>query len=56
MAEGDKTALRQQLIPAMMALSSASDKAIRAQIAESVSAIAVTDFPEKWPNLIDVSE
>ncbi|KAK7678006.1 hypothetical protein QCA50_018946 [Cerrena zonata] len=52
-AEGDKVTLRQQLIPAMMALSNASDKSIRAQIAESVSAIAVTDFPQKWPELID---
>ena len=38
-----------------MALSAPSDKAVRAQIAESVSAIALTDFPERWPDLIDVS-
>ena len=38
----------------MIALSGPKDKAIRAQIAESVSLIAEIDFPENWPNLIDV--
>ncbi len=50
----DKEALKPQLVPAMIALSGASDKAIRAQIAESVSLIAELDFPERWPDLIDV--
>ena len=40
----------------MIALSGASDKAIRAQIAESVSLIAELDFPERWPDLIDVRQ
>jgi exportin-2 (importin alpha re-exporter) len=52
-AVGDKDALKPQLVPAMIALSGASDKAIRAQIAESVSLIAELDFPERWPDLID---
>ena len=52
----DKDALKPQLVPAMIALSGASDKAIRAQIAESVSLIAELDFPERWPDLIDVRQ
>jgi exportin-2 (importin alpha re-exporter) len=38
----------------MLALSNPSDKAIRAQVAESVSLIAQLDFPTKWGDLIDV--
>ena len=38
----------------MIALSHPADKAIRAQIAESVALIAELDFPTKWPDLIDV--
>ncbi len=38
----------------MLALSAPQDKAIRAQVAESVSLIAQLDFPAKWENLIDV--
>jgi exportin-2 (importin alpha re-exporter) len=36
-------------------LSSTEDKAIRAQVAESVALIAELDFPTKWTDLIDVS-
>lgn len=39
----------------MLALSTPSDKAIRAQIAESISIIATSDFPDLWPDLVDVS-
>lgn len=39
----------------MLALSNPADKAIRAQVAESVSLVAELDFPAKWENLIDVS-
>ncbi|KAK0446106.1 CAS/CSE protein [Armillaria borealis] len=53
LAEQDKVVLRSELVPAMLALSNPTDKAIRAQVAESVSLIAELDFPEKWPNLID---
>ncbi|KAJ4471965.1 CAS/CSE protein [Lentinula aciculospora] len=52
-AEQDKTALRAELVPAMLALSSPADKSIRAQIAEAVSLIAELDFPTRWENLID---
>lgn len=38
----------------MIALSAPEDKAIRAQIAESVALIAELDFPGKWVDLIDV--
>lgn len=53
LAEKDKAALRAQLVPAMLALSNPADKAIRAQVAESVSLVAELDFPAKWENLID---
>ena len=51
----DKAQLRAELVPAMLALSAPSDKAVRVQIAEAISLIAELDFPSKWPNLIDVS-
>lgn len=54
MAEEDKEALRAELVPAMLSLSAPTDKAIRAQVAESVALIAELDFPVKWGNLIDV--
>jgi hypothetical protein len=40
----------------MIALSGPNEKTIRAQIAESVSLIAELDFPERWPDLIDVRQ
>ena len=40
----------------MIALSGPNEKAIRAQIAESVSLIAELDFPERWPDLIEVRQ
>ncbi|KAG5641488.1 hypothetical protein DXG03_005099 [Asterophora parasitica] len=53
LAEQDKAVLRSELVPAVLALSNPSDKAIRAQVAESVSLIAELDFPDKWTDLID---
>jgi exportin-2 (importin alpha re-exporter) len=38
----------------MLSLSNASDKPIRAQVAESISLIAELDFPAKWPEVINV--
>lgn len=38
----------------MIALSGPTDKPVRAQIAESISLIASNDFPDQWPDLIDV--
>ncbi|KAN0129953.1 Armadillo-type fold [Lactarius tabidus] len=49
----DDDALKLHLVPAMIAHSGVSDKAIRAQIAESVSLITELDLPERWPDLID---
>ncbi|KAI0825963.1 importin alpha re-exporter [Irpex lacteus] len=51
--EADKAALRNALVAAMIQLSTPSDKAVRAQIAESISLIASADFPERWSDLID---
>ncbi|KAH7097236.1 importin alpha re-exporter [Auriculariales sp. MPI-PUGE-AT-0066] len=52
-AAGDKTQLRGQIVPAMIVLAGPADKALRAQIAQSVTVIAKTDFPSEWPSLID---
>lgn len=38
----------------MITLSAPTDKAVRAQIAESISLIASADFPQPWTDLIDV--
>ncbi|KIP01732.1 hypothetical protein PHLGIDRAFT_336871 [Phlebiopsis gigantea 11061_1 CR5-6] len=51
--ENDKASLRNDLVPAMIALSAPTDKAVRAQIAESISLIASVDFPQPWTDLID---
>lgn len=53
--EADKATLRNDLVPAMIALSAPTDKPVRAQVAESISLIASVDFPEPWTDLIDVS-
>ena len=55
-AIADKDALKPQLVPAIIALSGASDKAIRAQIAQSVSLMAKPDFSERLPELIEVRQ
>ncbi|KAF8583471.1 Cse1-domain-containing protein [Ramaria rubella] len=52
-SQADQTTVRSQLVPAMIALSTPTDKSLRAQIAESVSVVAEHDFPQKWPELID---
>ena len=39
----------------MLALSAPTDKAMRAQIAETVTIVAKYDFPHDWPDLMDVS-
>ena len=52
--DADKTSLRNDLVPAMIALSQPTDKAVRAQIAESISLIASVDFPDPWNDLVDV--
>ncbi|KDQ12400.1 hypothetical protein BOTBODRAFT_34372 [Botryobasidium botryosum FD-172 SS1] len=49
----DKLALRRQLVPAMVSLSSPSDKLIRIQVGEAVATVAEFDFPQQWPELVD---
>ena len=51
----DRAALRQALVPAIISLSGVSDKAVRAQVAETISLVAKCNFPEQWPDLVDVS-
>ncbi|TDL23186.1 Cse1-domain-containing protein [Rickenella mellea] len=51
--ETEKAPIRAQLIPCMISLSGTTDKAIRAQMAETVSIIAQFDFPERWTDLMD---
>ncbi|KAL4253719.1 XPO2/CSE1 family protein [Abortiporus biennis] len=53
LADADKIPTRKDMIPAMLALSNPNDKAVRAQIAESISLIASSDFPERWSDLVD---
>lgn len=55
-ADGDKATLREQLVPAMLALStSAADRTerlARPQLADALAAIAAEDYPDRWPTLI----
>ena len=55
MPDADKATLRAQLVPSIIALAGASDKDVRAQVAETVAVIAKYDFPEQWSELVDVS-
>lgn len=48
----ERTALKDQVVPVMMAL--AGEPALQVQIGESISLMAETDFPQEWDNLIDV--
>lgn len=54
MPESDKTRLRGHLIASMISLSAPTDKALRAQIGETVSIVAEADFPQAWPGLFNV--
>jgi exportin-2 (importin alpha re-exporter) len=38
----------------MIALANPADRTVRAQVAETVALVASTDFPDEWPDLIDV--
>ncbi|KAG8908300.1 importin-alpha export receptor [Tulasnella sp. 403] len=51
----EKTLLRSRLVPAMISLSSPSDKLLRAQVADAVGLVAAVDFPERWPDLLKVA-
>ncbi|CAE6534937.1 unnamed protein product [Rhizoctonia solani] len=55
--EGDKNAVRAELVPAMLALSKSgadkSDRLARPQLAESLAVIAGEDYPDRWPTLME---
>jgi exportin-2 (importin alpha re-exporter) len=53
----DRTAVKSQLVPIMVSLSTPGGPAakLQSQIGEAVAEIASVDFPEQWPNLLDVS-
>lgn len=50
----EKARIRGLLVSALIALSKPADRGMRAQVAETVAIIAEYDFPERWPDLIDV--
>ncbi|KAF8596041.1 hypothetical protein BDV93DRAFT_79575 [Ceratobasidium sp. AG-I] len=54
--EADKQALRDQLVPAMLALSTSSadrtQRLLRPQLADALAAIASVDYPARWDGLI----
>ena len=54
-SDDEKQAIRQQLVPVLVSLASAStpSQAILSQMNESVALVASSDFPEAWPALID---
>ncbi|KAG9044436.1 importin-alpha export receptor [Tulasnella sp. UAMH 9824] len=49
--QNEKNTLKEQLVPAMVALSSQS-KLLRTQIADAVGLVAAIDFPTLWPGLL----
>ncbi|GHJ89066.1 hypothetical protein NliqN6_5468 [Naganishia liquefaciens] len=55
LSEFDRTAVKSQLVPIMVSLSTPGGSAARlqSQIGEAVAEIASVDFPERWPNLLD---
>ncbi|KAI5449860.1 importin-alpha export receptor [Naganishia albida] len=54
-SEFDRTAVKSQLVPIMVSLSTPGGPAakLQSQIGEAVAEIASVDFPERWPNLLD---
>lgn len=51
----EKAAVRQQLVPVLVALASGPmpSQAILSQMNESIALVAASDFPDVWPELID---
>lgn len=54
-APADKTAVKKQLVPLMIALGTPQTARLQSQIGEGLSTIASIDFPEQWDGLVDVS-
>ncbi|KAI0310508.1 armadillo-type protein [Amylostereum chailletii] len=48
-----KELLKNELAPAMVALSDTQDEFLRVQIAECVSLVAIVDFPRSWESLVE---
>ncbi|PWN49609.1 Cse1-domain-containing protein [Violaceomyces palustris] len=59
LSSGDKEALKADILPLLVSLSSNSSgnppapTSIRAQLEETIAIVAEKDFPERWPGLID---
>lgn len=51
----DKTAVKNQLVPLMIALGTPETARLQSQIGEGLSHIASVDFPDQWEGLVDVS-
>ena len=56
LAPTDKAAIKQQLVPIMIALGTPQTARLQSQIGEGLSTIASLDFPEEWEGLVDVGE
>ncbi|WWD17783.1 hypothetical protein CI109_102225 [Kwoniella shandongensis] len=52
-APADKTAIKAQLVPIMIALGTAQTARLQSQIGEGLSHIASLDFPNEWEGLCD---
>ncbi|WVR05966.1 hypothetical protein IAU60_002994 [Kwoniella sp. DSM 27419] len=52
-APSDKTAIKSQLVPIMIALGTAQTARLQSQIGEGLSHIATLDFPNEWEGLCD---
>ena len=50
LSDGDKNFIRINLINALL---SEPDKSLTGLMAETLHSIAIHDFPEKWPNLLE---
>lgn len=54
--QDDKTAVKNQLVPLMIALGTPQTARLQSQIGEGLSTIASIDFPEQWEGLVGVSD
>ena len=58
-APQDKEALKQNIIPLLVAISTTTDGRppaptnVRSQLEEAIALVAEKDFPREWPNLVD---
>lgn len=52
--EGDRAAIKAQIVPIMISLATPATSRLQSQIGEGLSTIAASDFPEQWEGLVDV--